>query len=156
LTAIKEAQGRRAHGLRGRRGFKFMEAILTRAGLWFGAMVLAVLAAAYAHDSGFAAQMMIVAVVALVGLWVSVAKADVGAVASGILRMPTDPSRYDDDPVRWGVLATVFWSIVGMLAGVLIACQLAWPQLNVEPYLTSAVCVRCIPRAWCSRSAATS
>ena len=112
-----------------------MEAILTRAGLWFGAMVLAVLAAAYAHDSGFAAQMLIVAVVALVGLWVSAVKADVGAVASGILRMPTDPSKYDDDPVRWGVLATVFWSIVGMLAGVLIACQLAWPQLNVEPYL---------------------
>jgi len=112
-----------------------MEAVLTRAGLWFGAMVLAVLAAAYAHDGGFAAQMMIVAVVALAGLWVSVARADVGAIASGILRMPTDPSKYDDDPVRWGVLATVFWSVVGMLVGVLIACQLAWPQLNVEPYL---------------------
>jgi cytochrome c oxidase cbb3-type subunit 1 len=112
-----------------------MEAILTRAGLWFGAMVLAVLAAAYAHDSGFAAQMMIVAVVALAGLWVSVAKADVAGIASGILRIPADPSKYDDDPVRWGVLATVFWSIVGMAAGVLIACQLAWPQLNVEPYL---------------------
>nr|WP_166179016.1 cytochrome-c oxidase, cbb3-type subunit I [Altererythrobacter segetis] len=112
-----------------------MEAILTRAGLWFGAMVLAVIAAAYAHDSGFAAQMMIVAVVALAGLWVSVARADVGAIASGILRMPADPSKYDDDPVRWGVLATVFWAIVGMLAGVLIACQLAWPQFNVEPYL---------------------
>jgi len=112
-----------------------MEAVLTRAGLWFGAMVLAVLAAAYAHDGGFAAQMMIVAVVALAGLWVSVARADVGAIASGILRMPADPSKYDDDPVRWGVLATVFWSVVGMLVGVLIACQLAWPQLNVEPYL---------------------
>jgi cytochrome c oxidase cbb3-type subunit 1 len=112
-----------------------MEAILTRAGLWFGAMVLAVLAAAYAHDSGFAAQMMIVALVTLAGLWVSVAKADVAGIASGILRIPADPSKYDDDPVRWGVLATVFWSIVGMAAGVLIACQLAWPQLNVEPYL---------------------
>ncbi|MGZ3172285.1 MAG: cytochrome-c oxidase, cbb3-type subunit I [Croceibacterium sp.] len=112
-----------------------MEAILTRAGLWFAAMVLAVLAAAYAHDSGFAAQMMIVAVVALTGLWVSVARADVGAIANGILRMPVDPTKYDDAPIRWGVLATVFWAIVGMAAGLLIACQLAWPHLNVEPYL---------------------
>ena len=45
-----------------------MEGILTRAGLWFGAMVLALLAAAGAHDSAFAAQMMIVALVALAGL----------------------------------------------------------------------------------------
>jgi cytochrome c oxidase cbb3-type subunit 1 len=112
-----------------------MEAILTRSGLWFGAMVLAVLAAANAHDSGFAAQMMIVAVVALAGMWISAMKADVGAMAGSILRMPADPSRYDDDPVRWGVLATVFWAIVGMAVGLLIACQLAWPQLNLEPYL---------------------
>ena len=112
-----------------------MEAILTRSGLWFGAMVLAVLAAANAHDSGFAAQMMIVAVVALAGMWISAMQADVGAIAGSILRMPADPSRYDDDPVRWGVLATVFWAIVGMAVGLLIACQLAWPQLNLEPYL---------------------
>ena len=67
-----------------------MEAILTRAGLWFGAMVLAVLAAAFAHDSGFAAQMMIVALVALAGMWISVMKADVGTMAGSILRMPAD------------------------------------------------------------------
>ena len=100
-----------------------MDVILTRAGLWFGAVVLAIVAGAFAHDSGFAAQMMIVAVVALAGLWISVARADVGAIASGILRVPTDPSKYDDDPVRWGVLATVIWAIVGMAAGLLIACH---------------------------------
>ena len=98
-----------ANGL-GQQGFEFMEAVLSRAGLWFGAMVLAVVAAAYAHDSGFAAQMMILAVVALAGLWISVARADVArARPARILRMPTDPSKYDDDPVRWGVIATVFW-----------------------------------------------
>lgn len=111
-----------------------MDAILTRAGWWFGAVVLAAIAAAGAHDSGFAAQMMIVAVVALAGLWISVIRADVGAIASDILRMPADPSKYDDDPVRWGVLATVFWAIVGMAVGLLVACQLAWPHLNMEPY----------------------
>ena len=98
-----------------------MDAILTRAGWWFGAVVLAVIAAAGAHDSGFAAQMMIVAVVALAGLWISVIRADVGAIASGILRMPADPSKYDDDPVRWGVLAAVFWAIVGMAVGLNLA-----------------------------------
>jgi cytochrome c oxidase cbb3-type subunit 1 len=111
-----------------------MEAILSRAGLWFGAMLLTTIAAAYAHDSGFAAQMMLLAVISLAGLWISVARADVGAIATGILHMPADPSKYDDDPVRWGVLATVIWAVVGMAAGLLIACQLAWPQLNVEPY----------------------
>jgi len=38
--------------------------------------------------------------------------------------------------VRLGVVLTVFWGVVGFAAGVLVASQLAWPDLNVEPYLT--------------------
>ena len=49
--------------------------------------------------------------------------------------MPTDPSRYDDDPIRWGIIATVFWGMAGFLAGLFIALQLTFPQLNFEPYL---------------------
>ena len=38
---------------------------------------------------------------------------------------------YDDDPVRGFALASVLWGVVGMLVGVIIAAQLAWPELNL-------------------------
>lgn len=41
---------------------------------------------------------------------------------------------YNDDVVRLFTLATVFWGVVGFLVGVLIASQLAFPALNIEPY----------------------
>ena len=37
---------------------------------------------------------------------------------------------YSDDVVRLFALAAVLWGVVGMLVGVVIAAQLAWPQLN--------------------------
>jgi cytochrome c oxidase cbb3-type subunit I len=37
---------------------------------------------------------------------------------------------YHDTVVRWFALATVLWGVVGMLVGVIIAAQLAWPELN--------------------------
>ena len=37
---------------------------------------------------------------------------------------------YDDTPVRQFALAAVLWGVVGMLVGVLIAAQLAWPDLT--------------------------
>jgi cytochrome c oxidase cbb3-type subunit I len=37
---------------------------------------------------------------------------------------------YSDDTVRWFALAAVVWGVVGMLVGVVIAAQLAWPELN--------------------------
>ncbi|MCS7009699.1 MAG: cbb3-type cytochrome c oxidase subunit I, partial [Chthoniobacterales bacterium] len=39
---------------------------------------------------------------------------------------------YNDTVVRWFLLATVFWGLVGMLAGVVIAGQLAFYQLNFD------------------------
>lgn len=44
-------------------------------------------------------------------------------------------TEYNDHLVRLFTLATVFWGIVGFLAGVFIAAQLAFPVLNIEPYL---------------------
>jgi cytochrome c oxidase cbb3-type subunit 1 len=38
--------------------------------------------------------------------------------------------------IRWGVIATMFWGIAGLLAGVFIALQMAFPVLNIEPYLS--------------------
>jgi cytochrome c oxidase cbb3-type subunit I len=112
-----------------------MENVLTRAGIWFAVMLFALFAAAMAADGAFAAQMGIVVIAAGLVLWATVTQADYGAIARGILRMPEDASRYDDDPVRWGVIATVFWGIAGFLAGLFIALQLTWPVFNLEPHL---------------------
>jgi len=42
------------------------------------------------------------------------------------------PTGYMDDVVRYGVVATAFWGVVGFLAGTFIAFQLAFPVLNFE------------------------
>ncbi len=42
---------------------------------------------------------------------------------------------YNFDVVRMFTLATIFWGIVGFLVGIIIALQLAFPALNIEPYL---------------------
>ena len=39
-------------------------------------------------------------------------------------------SSYEDGAVRMFTLAAVLWGVVGMTVGVLIAAQLAWPELN--------------------------
>ncbi|MBI5493553.1 MAG: cytochrome-c oxidase, cbb3-type subunit I [Deltaproteobacteria bacterium] len=38
---------------------------------------------------------------------------------------------YDDDIVRKFVSATILWGVVGMLVGVIIASELAWPELGL-------------------------
>ena len=42
---------------------------------------------------------------------------------------------FNDDVVRLFTLATVFWGVVGFLVGLVIALQLAFPDLNIAPYL---------------------
>ena len=100
-------------------------------------------------DSGFAVHMTIIATAALIALWVTVSKADYAAIGRGILKVPDDQGQYDDDPVRWGIIATIFWGMAGFSVGLLIALQLAFPVLNfnleyttfgrLRPLHTSAV-----------------
>jgi len=52
-------------------------------------------------------------------------------VNNGHFQSPAN--RYADSVVRAGVIATMFWGVVGMLVGVLIASQLAWPDLFYFP-----------------------
>jgi len=111
-----------------------MESLALRAGGWLLLAFLAVAAVATAADSGFAIHMAIFAMAALAALWVTISRADYGAIGRGILRAP-DPGRYDDDVIRWGVVATVFWGIAGFAAGLFIALELAFPLLNFDPYL---------------------
>jgi cytochrome c oxidase cbb3-type subunit 1 len=46
-----------------------------------------------------------------------------------------DTSGYLDGVIRYGVIATLFWGIAGFLVGIIIASELAWPLLNIEPFL---------------------
>ena len=47
------------------------------------------------------------------------------------------PPVFSDTTVRGFALAAVFWGVVGMLVGVIIAAQLVWPALNFDvPWLT--------------------
>ena len=48
--------------------------------------------------------------------------------------MINEPSTYNYAVVRQFTVMTVVWGIVGMLVGVVIAAQLAWPELNFGPY----------------------
>ncbi|MEL1249680.1 cytochrome-c oxidase, cbb3-type subunit I [Aurantiacibacter gilvus] len=112
-----------------------MENALARTGVWFVILFLAIVAIAGAQDWAFSVQMTIVALAAFIGLITTVWRTEVDAATRRVLRTPADPSRYDDDPIRWGVIATVFWGIAGFLAGLFIALQLVWPELNFEPYL---------------------
>ncbi len=112
-----------------------MDATLTRTGIWFAILLFCLAALANAHDSLFSVHMLIVSIAAFIGLVASVWTTEFDARTRDVLRMPADESRYDDDPVRWGVIATVFWGIAGFAAGLFIALQLVWPELNFEPYL---------------------
>ncbi len=44
--------------------------------------------------------------------------------------------RYNDDIVKLFAIATIFWGIAGFAVGVVIALQMAFPELNFEPYFT--------------------
>ena len=103
-----------------------MDDILLRAMLWLFAAFLAVGMSINAIDHGFAVQMAIVAGAALLAAIGTMRGAGKPALAAG----PRD--RYDDEVVRWGVIATAFWCVVGLLVGVVIASQLTFPLLNLN------------------------
>src|SRR5574343_178938 len=51
--------------------------------------------------------------------------------------VPAQQPVYEDGVVRWFAVMTVVWGIVGMLVGVIVASQLAWPELiNGIPWLS--------------------
>jgi len=44
--------------------------------------------------------------------------------------------KYNDEIVKLFTIASLFWGVVGMLVGLVIALQMAFPILNIEPYLS--------------------
>src|SRR5262245_16538599 len=51
--------------------------------------------------------------------------------------MNVETFRYDNRIVRAFAIATVIWGLVGFSAGLLIACQLFWPDLNLNLQYTT-------------------
>ena len=114
-----------------------MDGLVTKAGGWLALTLLALVMAALAVDAPFAVHMMIVALAALIMLCVTLTRADYSGLLRGLLKMPADQGTYDDDPVRWGVIATIFWGVAGLVVGLYIALQLAFPVLNLGLEYTS-------------------
>ncbi len=114
-----------------------MDDLVFKAAGWLGLALLALVFAALAVDTPFAVHMVIVAVACLIVLWTRISRADYAGMARGLLRMPPDEGVYDDDPVRWGVIATIFWGVAGLAVGLYIALQLAFPALNLGIEYTS-------------------
>jgi cytochrome c oxidase cbb3-type subunit 1 len=91
---------------------------------------LAVLAAAFTRDALFQAHMWVLVVTLLAGLVLLLRNSSL---------VPNSPvsaaqSFYTDGPIRYGAIATLAWGITGFLVGVVIALQLAFPALNIEPW----------------------
>ena len=108
-----------------------MDTLVAKAGGWLALTLLALVMAALAVDAPFAVHMLIVALASFMALWATLMRADYQRIARGLLGMPGNEGVYDDDPIRWGVLATLFWGVAGMAAGLYIALQLAFPALNL-------------------------
>ncbi len=88
--------------------------------------LIAVILAAKAHDSLFAAHAWIVAAVFLLAMVVQARRFKFAGLKE------SSQEKYFDGVVRAGCIATVFWGIVGFLVGVVIAFQLAYPELNFD------------------------
>ena len=54
-----------------------------------------------------------------------------GKLAGGTFKV--DPRKYSDNVIKAAVIAAIFWGCVGMLVGLTLACQLAWPNIFYFP-----------------------
>ncbi|KPF44123.1 cytochrome-c oxidase, cbb3-type subunit I [Rhizobium sp. G187] len=93
----------------------------------------ALLGVAFAHDSLFAAHMWVAFFTLAAGTVVMLRRMKFAPVGAKPVTAPK--SEYFDEVVKYGVIATVFWGVVGFLVGVVVALQLAYPDLNIEPFL---------------------
>ncbi|MCI4663470.1 MAG: cytochrome-c oxidase, cbb3-type subunit I [Neomegalonema sp.] len=88
----------------------------------------ALIAAGRAHDDVFAIHCLIAAAAAAFFFYRRMDASE---------RIDYSATGYADGVVRAGVIATVFWGVIGFAAGVYIALQLAFPVLNLDlPWTT--------------------
>ncbi|WP_269933154.1 cytochrome-c oxidase, cbb3-type subunit I [Aminobacter sp. HY435] len=94
------------------------------------AAFVALLGAAFAQDNLFGAHMWVLFFALIAGAITLMRTSSYAPVDI----LAEDKNAYMDGPIRYGVVATVFWGVVGFLVGVVIAAQLAFPDLNIEPW----------------------
>ncbi|MDA3889951.1 MAG: cytochrome-c oxidase, cbb3-type subunit I [Allgaiera sp.] len=87
--------------------------------------VFAAIAANFAHDVAYQVHALLILVIAAVMFVITLRQ-------TGDIRAPAPADEYFDSVIRYGVVATAFWGVVGFLAGTFIASQLAFPSLNFE------------------------
>ncbi len=90
------------------------------------AAIVALLATAFTDDAAFRFHgyfLMAASVLALAAMTIGVAHG----------RFRSDPAKYEDGVIRAGVIATMFWGVIGMTVGVFIAAQLSWPEIFYFP-----------------------
>ncbi|NNU78955.1 cytochrome-c oxidase, cbb3-type subunit I [Halovulum dunhuangense] len=88
--------------------------------------VFAAIAANFARDLAYQVHAILIMLIAA-GLFLWILR----RVGEPQRAVAAEPSGYVDDVIRWGVIATAFWGVVGFLAGTYIAFQLAFPALNL-------------------------
>ncbi|WP_137135035.1 cytochrome-c oxidase, cbb3-type subunit I [Rhizobium sp. FKY42] len=99
--------------------------------LTLGAFV-ALLGAGFANDSLFAAHMWVLFFTLAAFTIILLRRVNFASVAK--VASASDHSGYFDEVVKYGAIATTFWGVVGFLVGVVVALQLAFPDLNFGPW----------------------
>ncbi len=97
------------------------------------ASFLAVLAAATGQDQLFRIHMWVAFAVLALATVITASRIQYAKPGQAVLAQ--DTSGYMDGVIRYGVIAALFWGVAGFLVGAIIAAELAWPLLNLEPYL---------------------
>jgi cytochrome c oxidase cbb3-type subunit I len=108
-----------------------MYELVARSGAWFTIALLALFGMMASADTGFTIHLGIVCVAALLTMIGTTRGFDYVRQRFPVLGERANLSRYDDEPIRWGVIATIFWGMAGFLVGLYIALQLAFPVLNL-------------------------
>ncbi|MGI6852418.1 cytochrome-c oxidase, cbb3-type subunit I [Mesorhizobium sp. 1B3] len=96
------------------------------------AAFFALLGAAFAADDLFRAHMWVLFFALIAGTVLLMRNTTFAHAGQKFV----EDSPYMDGPIRYGTVATVFWGVVGFLVGVIVALQLAYPDLNVEPWFS--------------------
>jgi cytochrome c oxidase cbb3-type subunit 1 len=96
----------------------------------FGALVLAGLS----PDPLFRIHFGLISAVLLLGTVVALRFASVAQKAAPKIKSRDGEVEYFDEVIRYGAIATLLWGIAGFLIGVVVAAQLAWPELNFGPW----------------------
>lgn len=99
--------------------------------LTLGAFV-ALLGAGFANDSLFAAHMWVLFFTLTAFTIILLRRVNFAPVKK--VAQASDHSGYFDEVVKYGAIATTFWGVVGFLVGVVVALQLAFPDLNFGPW----------------------